>query len=234
MPNGSLMDWIMRNSTLTALYAFPYCSCICLISSSSFPLHCLSWLLMVENFQQVEPAVGKLIDHPHLSQTVYTYGPDGFPWEHTMPHNFNVISYPFPRNTQAVSSFFHLFFFLPTLSLSLSLSLSLWVTNPSFFKQQLTIQEYEELVWLAGNLKLEVTNYSRSLYGLKGVAYLGGGDDDDDGDDEEDSKATSSYQPRKRQHHYLPVVKTHRHTTQIFLFLLLLFFISFSKNLNSV
>ena len=151
-----------------------------------------------------------------------------------MPHNFNVMGYPFPRNTQAVSSFFHLFFFL--LALSLSLSLSFWVTNPSFFKLQLTIQEYEELVWLAGNLKLEVTNYSRSLYGLRAVAYPGGGDDDDDddGDDEEDSEATPSYQPRKRQHHYLPVVKTHKHTTQIFLFLLLLFFISFSKNLNSV
>ena len=87
---------------------------------------------------------------------------------------------------------------------------------------------------MVGNLKLEVTNYSRSLYGLKAVAYPAGGDDDDDGDDKEDSEATPSYQPRKRQHHYLPVVKTHRHTTQIFLFLLLLTFISFSKNLNSV
>ena len=50
---------------------------------------------------------------------------------------------------------------------------------------------------MVGNLKLEVTNYSRSLYGLKAVAYPGGGDDDDDGDDEEDSEATPSYQPRK-------------------------------------
>ena len=56
---------------------------------------------------------------------------------------------------------------------------------------------------LAGNLKLEVTNYSRELYSLGGVAYLGGGDDDDDDDDggeEKNSEATSSYQPRKRQH----------------------------------
>ena len=91
-------------------------------------------------------------------------------------------------------------FFFPFVlfsSCSLFLSLFLWVTNPSFFKLQLTIQEYEELVWLVGNLKLEVTNYSRSLYGLKAVAYPGGGDDDDDGDDEEDSEATPSYQPRK-------------------------------------
>ena len=50
------------------------------------------------------------------------------------------------------------------------------------------------MVWLARNLKLEVTNYSRSLYVLRGVVYLGGGDDDDDGDDKEDSEATPSYQ----------------------------------------
>jgi len=49
-----------------------------------------------------------------------------------------------------------------------------------------------------------VTNYSRSLYGLKGAAYPGsdGGDDDDGGGGggggEKDSEATLSYQPRKR------------------------------------
>ncbi|KAL0008255.1 hypothetical protein SO802_009757 [Lithocarpus litseifolius] len=66
-----------------------------------------------------------------------------------------------------------------------------------------TIQKHEELVWLVGNLKLEVTNYSRSLYGPGRVAHLGGDDDDenDDGADEEDSKATPSYRPRKRRYH---------------------------------
>jgi len=54
-------------------------------------------------------------------------------------------------------------------------------------------------VWLARNLKLEVTNYSRELYGPGGVAHPCSGDDDDDGE-EEDSEATPSYQPRKRQH----------------------------------
>ena len=53
------------------------------------------------------------------------------------------------------------------------------------------------MVWLAGNLKLEVTNYSRELYGSGGVVHPGGGDDDDRGDLE----ATPSYQSRKRQHH---------------------------------
>ena len=56
---------------------------------------------------------------------------------------------------------------------------------------------------MARNLKLEVTNYSRHLYGPEGAAHLGGGDDDDDDDggDEKDSEATPSYQPRKRRHH---------------------------------
>ena len=51
------------------------------------------------------------------------------------------------------------------------------------------------MVWLAGNLKLEVTNYSRELYGPRGMAHPGGGDGG-----KEDSEVTPSYQPRKRQH----------------------------------
>ena len=49
---------------------------------------------------------------------------------------------------------------------------------------------------MAGNLKLEVTNYSRSLYGLGGAAHPdSGGDDDDDGGggDEKNSEVTPSY-----------------------------------------
>ena len=71
-------------------------------------------------------------------------------------------------------------------------SLSISITNPHFFELQPTIQEHEELEWLAENLKLEVTNYSMELYGLRGVAHLGDGDDDDGGD-EEDSEVTLSY-----------------------------------------
>ena len=55
------------------------------------------------------------------------------------------------------------------------------------------------MVWLAGNLKLEVTNYSRELYGPRGVVHPGGGDDDDGGE-EEDLEATPSYQQRKGLH----------------------------------
>jgi len=53
-------------------------------------------------------------------------------------------------------------------------------------------------VWLVGNLKLEVTNYSRELYGPVGAARSDGGDDDGK---EEDSEATPSYRSRKRRHH---------------------------------
>ena len=56
-------------------------------------------------------------------------------------------------------------------------------------------------MWLAGNLKLEVTNYSSKLYGPRGVAHPSGGDDDDDDGEEEGSEATPSYWSRKRRHH---------------------------------
>ena len=89
-----------------------------------------------------------------------------------------------------MSSSFPLFFSFFLLSLSFS------VTNPSFFELQPTIQEHEELVWLAGNLMLKVTNYSKSLYNPGGDAHPSGGDDDDGGEGE-DLEATPSYQPRK-------------------------------------
>lgn len=54
--------------------------------------------------------------------------------------------------------------------------------------------EYKELVWLVGNLNLEVIEYSRQIYRPRGYVYPG---DDDDGDDLE---MTLSYRPRKR--HY--------------------------------
>ena len=44
------------------------------------------------------------------------------------------------------------------------------------FKIYLTVQEHEELIWLAGNLKLKLIEYSWQLYNGKDV-----GDDDDDG-----------------------------------------------------
>ena len=46
-------------------------------------------------------------------------------------------------------------------------------SNSLFFKIQPTVQKHEELVLLAGNLKLKLIEYSRQLYG--------GGDDDGGG-----------------------------------------------------
>ena len=96
------------------LHAFPYCSSICSISSSSspFPLSCLSWLLTVENLLQEDPTTSVLIDPPHLPWTVYAYDPDGLTWERVMPRNPNVMGYPFPPNTLVVSFSFPLFFLL--------------------------------------------------------------------------------------------------------------------------
>ena len=56
--------------------------------------------------------------------------------------------------------------------------------------------EPEELVWLARNLKLEVTKYSKQIYGPLEYAYPS----DDDNDDGNDREMTSSYRPKKR--HY--------------------------------
>ena len=54
------------------------------------------------------------------------------------------------------------------------------------------MEEYEELICLARNLKLKVTEYSRQINSPGGFAHLG---DDDDGGDPE---TTPSYQPSKR------------------------------------
>ena len=53
------------------------------------------------------------------------------------------------------------------------------------------------MAWLAGNLKLEMTEYSRQIYGPREFAYPD--DDDGIGDGGGDSEATPSYQPRKRR-----------------------------------
>ena len=49
------------------------------------------------------------------------------------------------------------------------------------------------MVWLTGNLKLEVTQYSKDLFGPRGLAYPGNDDDDSDSDGGEDSEATPSH-----------------------------------------
>ena len=88
---------------------------------------------------------------------VYAYGPDGFAQKRVVPYNPNAMGYPFPSNTRAVRGFFFFFFFCPLYFYEISLFVS--VINLPFFELQTTIQKHEELVWLARNLKLEVTKY---------------------------------------------------------------------------
>ena len=58
--------------------------------------------------------------------------------------------------------------------------LSILVPTLSSSQFQPTVEEHEELIWLARNLKLEVTKYSKQIYGPRGFAHLG--DDDDNMD----------------------------------------------------
>ena len=39
---------------------------------------------------------GGPVDPPRLPWAAYTYGPDGFAWEHLVRRNPNVMGYPFP------------------------------------------------------------------------------------------------------------------------------------------
>ena len=86
------------------------------------------------------------------------------------------------------------------------------------------------LVRLVRNLKLEVTNYLRELYGLRGVAHPGGGGDDDGGGgEEEDSEAT----PLITCSHSIYTTNN----TQLFLFFFafkVFFFSPFSRHLSLV
>ena len=143
----------------------------------------------MENLCQASPTTGAPIDLPHLPRSAYAYGPNGFTREIPVGRNTNVTGYPFLEGTQVVSS---LLFFLYSSCISQPLS------QHCPLSIRPTLQEYEELVWLARNLKLEVTEYSRQLYGGEGV-----NDDNDDGGGDGaygsgGSESTPNYQPRKR------------------------------------
>ena len=113
MPISFLMDWTMRNSTSLASchpLLFWYMLNLFFFFSNSFTLFVMA--SKGGKLQQEEPAAGEPIDSPHLPWMVYAYDLDGFAQEHVVPRNPNVMGYPFPPNTQAVSSSFPLFFFL--------------------------------------------------------------------------------------------------------------------------
>ena len=146
----------------------------------------------MEHLCQVGLTASSLIDPPRLPQSVYAYGLNDFAWEHLVGRNTNVMGYPFLEGTWAVSSLLF-FLYLSCISQPLFQHCPLSI--------QLTLQEYEELIWHAGNLKLEVTEYSRQLYGSEGA----GDDDDDDYDDDDNGgdgdgglEPTPSHQSRMR------------------------------------
>ena len=60
-------------------------------------------------FFVITPDVGNY-NKGDLLSVIYTYGPDGFAQDCVVPRNPNVMGYPFPPNTRAVSSSFPLFF----------------------------------------------------------------------------------------------------------------------------
>ena len=106
-------------------------------------------------------AAGFSIDASHLPWSVYDYEWDEVTGErlvepkcHGLPIPWRDMSYAFPYP-------YHLHFLLYILlAQSNTVSLS---------KNQPTIAEHEDLVWLAGNLKLEVIKCSRQLYGPVGM-----------------------------------------------------------------
>ena len=71
----------------------------------------------MEYLCQASPAVGAPIDPPHLPWSIYAYDPNGFSRKHMVGRNINVMGYPFPERTRAVSS-------LPLFALSFPLSLN--------------------------------------------------------------------------------------------------------------
>ena len=64
--------------------------------------------------------------HPHLPWMVYAYGLDEFARERLVPHNINIIGYPFPNGTQAISP-------LPSLSSLFLLLLHLSTAHSNLF-----------------------------------------------------------------------------------------------------
>ena len=96
------------------------------------------------------------------------------------------------------------------------------VLTLSSFHIQPTVTEHEELIWLSKNLKLEVTKYSRQIYGPRGYAQV-----DDDDDDNDDLEVTQSFQLRKRHYWWWScslATHTHWHIYFQFLFFFLFFF----------
>ena len=109
----------MMSSTILGSCLSHSCG-ICSSSSHLFPFFlCIVSHddIQMEYLCQASPAVGAPIDPPHLPWSIYAYDPNGFARKHMVGRNTNVMGYPFPEGTRAVSS-------LPLFALSFPLSLN--------------------------------------------------------------------------------------------------------------
>ena len=60
--------------------------------------------IQMEYLCQAGPITGAPINSPHLPWLVYAYNPDDFARKRVVGHNTNVMGYPFPEGTRAMSS----------------------------------------------------------------------------------------------------------------------------------
>ena len=65
---------------------------------------------------QESPIADAFTNPPYLPWPVYAYGPYGFAWERLIGRNTNLMGYPFPEGTRAVSYLISLFSFFSTLA----------------------------------------------------------------------------------------------------------------------
>ena len=119
MPSGSQMSWTMISSTIpdsclsnsygicsSFSHLFPFF--LCIVSHDD---------IQMEYLCQASPVASAPIDPPHLPWSIDAYDPNGFARKHMVGRNTNVMGYPFPEGTRAVS-------FLILFALSFPLSLN--------------------------------------------------------------------------------------------------------------
>ena len=155
MPCESQTSWTMMSSTILAscyLSLLWYVFFLFSFISFFFLYITLHDDIQMEYLCQASPTAGAPINPPHLPWSVYACNPDDFSWEYVVGHNINVIV-PFSWGYTSDKFSSTPCQVLPFLFLHPSITCS----NNVFLLTQLTIQEHEELICLAGNLKMEVT-----------------------------------------------------------------------------
>ena len=100
-------------SSMDSPHAFPHSFGMCSFSFISFNQSSSAFLylsnIQMKHLCQEGLVAGAIIDPPHLPWSVYAYGSNGIALERPIRRNTNVMSYPFPKSTQVVSSLLSLF-----------------------------------------------------------------------------------------------------------------------------